>query len=143
MLAADVRYWHSSFVRLDEGTVLSPRPGYDARWTGPSAGRILEDLRPTQSLAHRDAVFMCRDPQECDDCGAHTEWLFEVVPSARVERHDLAWASDIDVMLSEGVPPDDLRIVDLARRYWSGQASDHPTWEYLSPQATIVHVERY
>jgi len=138
-----LRYWHASFDPLPVGTVLVPRPDYEARWTSNSVGRILEDMRPPASLAHRDAVFMCDDPQECDNAGANCEWLFEVVPTGKVQRHDMDWPTTIDSMVSDGWPPDDARIVELARRYWSGEASDMPTWEYLARSAAVTSVEPY
>lgn len=137
------RYWHASFDRLPEGTVLAPRPEYENRWSSDSAGRILEDLRPSDMLAHRDAVFMCDDPQECDNAGAYCEWLFEVRPDGDVQRHDMEWATTIDSMVSDGWPVDDARITELARRYWHGEASTLPTWEYLVPAATVMSVEPY
>jgi len=138
-----LRYWHASFAPLPVGTILVPCPDYEARWTSNSVGRILEDMRPPASLAHRDAVFMCDDPQECDNAGAYCEWLFEVVPAGEVQRHDMEWATTIDSMVSDGWPPDDVRIVDLARRYWSAEASDMPTWEYLARSAAVTSVEPY
>ncbi len=136
-------FWHASFQRLTVGTVLVPQPGYEDRWHPQSAGRILEDRRPASALPHRDAVFLCDDPQECDNCGAHCEWLFRVEPADRIERHDLEWATRIDVLMSEGASPDDPAIAELARRYWSGESSELPTWEYLTPQATVLAVEEY
>lgn len=138
-----LRYWHASFDALPVGTVLLPRRDYEARWSWNSVGRILEDLRPPASLAHRDAVFMCDDPQECDNAGAYCEWLFEVMPAGDQQRHDMDWATTIDSMVSDGWPCDDARIVELARHYWSGEASDMPTWEYLARAATVVSVEPY
>ena len=135
--------WHASFDRLPVGTVLSPRPDYEMRWTTDCAGRILEDVRPADALAHRDAVFACSDPQDCDNAGAHCEWLFGIEPHGAVERHDLAWASDIDRLVSDGWPPGDPAIVELARRYWTGEASEDPVWEHLCTSAVIVSVEPY
>ena len=137
------RYWHASFEPLPVGTILVPRPDCEARWSSDCVGRILEDLRPTTSLAHRDAVFMCDDPQECDNAGAFCEWLFEVAPAGEGQHHDMGWATTIDSLVSDGWPSDDARIVELARRYWSGEPSGLPTWEYLAPSAVIVSVEPY
>ncbi len=138
-----MRYWHASFDRLPVGTTLTPRVGYEERWSSYCVGRILEDLRPADQIAHRDAVFMCDDPQSCDDAGAHCEWLFEVVPQGVVERHDMEWATEIDRLVSNGWPDADPRVVELARRYWSQEPSPTPTWEYLAASALVVAVEPY
>jgi hypothetical protein len=133
--------WHASGRELPVGTVLVPQPEYEARWHSESAGRVLEDLRPRGMLPHRDAVFMCADAQSTDDCGGNTDWLFGVEPQGPVVRHDLAFASEIDCLLSDDRSPDDPLIVELARRYWAGDASDDPVWEHLTTSAQIVSVE--
>ena len=138
-----MRFWHASFDRLPVGTVLTPRPDYEMRWSSDCAGRILEDLRPAHMRAHRDAVFTCAEPQDCDNAGAHCEWLCEVRPEGPVERHDLAWASDIDRLVSDGWPADDPAIVEMARRYWNGEASPDPVWEHLCPSAAVLSVEEF
>lgn len=136
-------YWHASFDPLPVGTTLVPRLEYENRWSQDCAGRILENLRPAHLLAHRDAVFMCMEAQDCDNAGAHCEWLFGVKAQGKVERHDMEWATEIYRLISDGWPLTDPRIVELARRYWYGEASDAPTWEYLTPAANIMSVERY
>ena len=138
-----MNHWHASAVRLPVGTILAPRPDYEARWSAYGVGRILEDLRPEGSLAHRDAVFMCDDAQDCDNAGAHCEWLFGVEPHGVVQRHDMEWATRIDCLVSDGWPVEDPAIVELARRYWAGEASDNPTWELLAASAVIHTVEEY
>lgn len=137
------RLWHASFERLEVGRVLAPQPEYEMRWGHMSAGRILEDNRPSNLRAHRDAVFACDNPQDCDNAGAHCEWLFGIEPSGDVERHDLAWASEIDGLISNGWPSDDRAVLDHAARYWSGEASPDPVWEYLCASARIISVEAY
>ncbi len=134
-------HWHASAIELPIGTVLSPRPDFEMRWQCYSAGRILEDMRPETSLAHRDAVFLCDNAQDTDNCGAHTEWLFGVIIEGAAERHDLTWASEIERLVSDGSPPDCREVRILARRYWSGEASEDPVWEHLVPRAVIVSVE--
>jgi hypothetical protein len=134
-------YWHASFHRLPVGTTLGPaRTGR----ASPSAfDEALERYRPVAALARGDAVFMCDDPQDCDNCGAHCEWLFRVEPVGRVERHDLAWATAIDLVLSEGADDGHPDVVEHARRYWAGEASADPVWEYLAATARVVQVEPY
>jgi hypothetical protein len=134
-------HWHASAIALPLDTILSPRPDYEMRWHSESAGRILEDGRPSDALAHREAVFMCEEQQECDDCGAACEWLFGVVPEGPVTRHDLSHASAIDCLLSEGASPDEPAVRELVRRYWEGEPSELPCWEHLARSARIVSVE--
>lgn len=136
-------FWHASFDPLPVGTTLRPEPEYEMRWHAESAGRILEDLRPANALAHRDAVFMCDNAQDCDNAGAHCEWLFRVQPDARVERHDMDWATRLDGMVSDGVSPDEPEVLRLAANYWNGVPSELPVWEYLTPKATILAMEPY
>jgi hypothetical protein len=141
--AALSRHWHGSFVDLPVGTVLIPQPGYEQRWTDLLAAKVLEDLRPSGCRAHRDSVFTCVDQQDVDNCGGHTEWLFEVEPIGPTERHDLTWTTRIEIRLSSGRAPDDPEIVQLAARYWSGAPTEEPVWEHLSGSATILSSERF
>lgn len=136
-------HWHASAIELPVGTVLSPRPDYEMRWSSYCAGRILEDERPGTCLAHREAVFLCDNQQDTDNCGGQTEWLFGVVVEGDAERHDLAWASEIECLLSNGWPSDSPEVKNLARRYWTGDASEDPVWEYLVPSAVVASVERW
>jgi hypothetical protein len=136
-------HWHASAVRLPVGTVLAPQPDYEARWSAYGVGRILEDLRPEGMLAHREAVFMCEDPQDCDNAGANCDWLFEVEPHGGVQSHDMEWATRIDGLVSDGWPADSPEVVELARRYWSGEGSEYAVWEHLCASATILSVEEY
>lgn len=137
------RFWHASFEKLEVGTVLMPNVECEVHWGDLSYGRILERYRPSTSLAHRDAVFMCEDPQDCDNAGAYCEWLFEVVPVSVVERHDMEWATRLDMAVSDGASPDGAIVRTYASNYWSGAPSETPTWEYLAASARIISVERY
>jgi len=134
-------HWHASAVELPVGTILSPRPEYESRWASYCAGRVLEDARPDGMLAHRDAVFLCDNQQDTDNCGGQTEWLFGIVVDAETQRHDLAWASEIESLISNGWPSDCPRIAELARRYWTGEPSPDPVWEHLVPRAVVASVE--
>lgn len=142
-MSAQAILWHASFDRLAVGTVLTPRPEYEMRWAACDAGRILEDNRPAGSRAHRDAVFACDDPQDCDNAGAHCEWLFGIEPSGPVERHDLSWATEIDRLVSNSWPSDDPAVLALCTRYWSGEASPDPVWEHLMASAIVISIEPY
>jgi hypothetical protein len=130
-------------VDLPVGTVLSPRPGYEERWTTLGAAAVLERLRPAGCRAHRDSVFLCTDQQDLDNCGAMTEHLFEVEPIGDVERHDLVWTTRIEIRLSSGRSPEDPEIVALAASYWAGESTSDPVWEHLCGSAIILSSEPF
>lgn len=137
-------YYHGSYDQLPVGTVLTASTDYEQTW-GEDEGfyQILERHRPASALAHKQAVFMADTPEDVDNLGGATDWLFTVRPSARIERHDQSWVSLMQSLLSEGNGVDSPEVLQVIQNYWDGVASDNPVWEYLTPSAVIVAVEEY
>jgi len=86
---------------------------------------------------------MCREMQDCEDCGVEGEWFFSVIPQDRVSQHDAQWAQEITKLIANGFPPDGDEVKALARHYWAGEMTSHPAWEYLTSSALIDGVEPY
>jgi len=98
---------------------------------------------------------MCDNPDDIDNAGGGTEYLFTVQPLGPVQKHDINWGSEIEMIVSEhyGEDGDDdvstsseleNKIKQCALNYWNGVP--HPNesvWEYLTPQAKILAVEEY
>ena len=104
---------------------------------------LLEKYRPPNMLAHKQSVFMCDDPDVIDLAGGGTEWLFEVEPLGVVQRHDQNWWSLMDCLISEGCPKDSEEIEEAANNYWEGVPHGENVWEYLTPQARILSVDKF
>jgi len=138
-------YYHGSMDYLQPGTVLTPRPNYEDRWGGTDFYTALEKHRPSDKLAHKDAVFMCQNENDVDLAGGGTEYLFTVVPSTTQEKHDMNWSSEISMLISDGHSIDSDVVKNAAKKYWNGEPhhSGESVWEFLTPTATIVDVEEY
>jgi hypothetical protein len=139
------QYYHGSYEELPIGTVLRPRDeAYERDWQHTDFYSILEQYRPPEMLSHKNAVFMCDNPDDVDVAGGATEWLLIVVPLGKVERHDLNWSSEISMLVSSDDADNTVAIKQAAHNYWQGIPHHSETvWEYLTPSAQVVAVERY
>lgn len=137
------KFYHGSFDELPVGTILKPQEGYEDRWSGVDFYAPLEKYRPQGMLAHKDAVFMCDNPDDIDNAGGGAEWLFTVEPLGEVQRHDLNWGSEISLLM-EDPKANHVAIKKAAENYWNGVPhTDENVWEYLTPAARIIAVEEY
>jgi hypothetical protein len=138
------RFYHGSSEALPIGTILTARgTAYEADWEHTDFYLPLERYRPPTKLAHKDAVFMCDNPDDIDIAGGATDWLLTVEPLGPVERHDLNWGSEISLLLSDD-PDNDAAIRQAAENYWNGVPHhDENVWEYLTRSARVLAVEEY
>lgn len=137
-------YYHGSMEELPIGTILTPRDNYEAAWGNTSFYAALEHYRPHHILGHRQAVFMCDNPDDVDLAGGGTEWLFTVEPQGKIERHDLNWGSEISMLIDDGYDINSHEVANAAKNYWDGVPhTDEQVWEYLTPAAKIIAVEPY
>ncbi len=136
--------FHGSYDKLEVGQHLTGRgASYEADWAKMPTYEILERYRPEGMIAHRDGVFMCDTPDDIDNAGGGTDWIFAVEPCGPVQRHDLNWCSDINQLL-EDRDKNQAKIEQAAKNYWAGEAhTDGPVWEYISKSARIIKVEAY
>ena len=137
-------YYHGSMEELPVGTVLTPRDNYEADWGNTDFYAVLEYYRPQHMLGHKQAVFMCSDPDDVDLAGGGTEWLFTVEPQGKIERHDLNWGSEISMLIGDGYEINSPEVENAAKNYWAGAPhTGEQVWEYLTPAAKIIAVEPY
>jgi hypothetical protein len=137
-------YYHGSSIKLPVGTILRPQLGYEERWSHTDFYNILEMYRPANMLSHANSVFMCDNPDDVDLAGGATDWLFTVIPLGQVQRHDMNYSSEISSLVSLGHDFDSEEIKEAAEDYWAGiESPNEVIWEYLTPAAKILKVERY
>lgn len=140
----DMIFYHGSMEKLPVGTLLTPRNEYEENWNKTDFYNILEMYRPKEMLAHKESVFMCDNPDDVDNAGGGTEYLFTVKPLGKIEKHDVNWGSEISMLLSDGHEFDSEEIMDAANNYWKGIPHiNESVWEYLTPKAEIIKVEEY
>lgn len=135
-----MKFLHASFDELEVGTILKPRKNYEENWGKTDFYAALEKYRPKEMLAHKEAVFMCTSAEDLDNC-IGGEYIFEVIPDKRVERHDLNWSSEVSCLVGDGAPEE--KIKEAALNYWNGVPHHEPLWEYLTPKAIIKKVYLY
>lgn len=136
-----MKYLHASLDELEPQTILKPKDNYIEHWGKTDFYSVLEKYRPPGMLAHHEAVFMCSSAEDLDNC-IGGEYIFEVVPAGRVEKHDINWSSEVSMLVCDNANED--KIKEAALNYWHGV--EHPNealWEYLTPQATIIKVYPY
>jgi len=137
-------FYHGSFDKLPVGTILTPRTNYINNWKHTDFYDPLETHRPTNMLAHHQAVFMVGTDEDIDLSGAATEWIFIVQPLGPVQRHDMNWSSEISSLIGLGHDVDSEEISFAAQNYWNGIPHvDEQVWEYLTSSAKILSVEAY
>jgi len=137
------KYFHGSENELPVGTILTPRGDeYEKDWGSTSFYEPLEKYRPSNYLAHKDAVFMVDDKDIIDLVGSATDFIFTVIPLGPVEKHDLNWGSEISGLIDGGEDINSEKIKQAALNYRNGVPHYNETlWEYLTTSARIVKVE--
>ena len=134
-------FYHGSYDKLEPGTVLTPKgKDYEAAWGGTGFYGALEKHRPPEQLAHKEGVFMVANPDDVDNAGGATDYIYAVVPMGEPQRHDMNWGTAISSLLDNGARLNDSEIKFAADQYWSGKP--HPdgnsVWEFIAPRAKIV-----
>lgn len=143
-IANNITFYHGSMKRLSVGTILSPRNTYEDTWGNTEFYNILKMYKPNGMLGHNEGVFMVSSEEDIDLAGGGTEWMFIVEPLGKIQKHDLNWSSEISMLISDGKEFDDEEVMNAARSYWNGEP--HPNesvWEFITPKAKIISVERY
>lgn len=139
-----MRYFHGSMAQLDSGDTLTPRSNYAENWGETSFYLALEHHRPEGMRGHKDAVFMCGDPDDVDLAGGGTEWMFEVIPSGSVNKHDLNWSSEVSRLISDGFDMFSPEVALAAANYWDGIPNPNESvWEYTADSALIIKVDTF
>lgn len=138
-------YYHASSRELPVGTILIGRKSdYEKDWGYVPFYEVLEKYRPSNMIAHRDAVFMVGDEDDLDGGGGGTEYVFQLKPLSSVERHDMNWSSEISSLVDDGYDYNSPEIKQAAENYWNGVPHHNESlWEYLTLKAEIVKVEEY
>ena len=137
-------YYHGSQSEFPVGFVLTPQPGGYAMLDEEDIAEveaILEQYRPPEKIARRDAVYMVRDPDEIDSAGGYIDFIYTVIPVGEVEVSDMGWYSELSVYYFD-MPKDEKQ--RLAEGYWSGKPFSRDKgslFEYRARSAEIVAVE--
>jgi len=138
-------YYHGSQAEFPVGFILTPQPGGYAMLDEDGIAEleaILEQYRPPEKIARRDAVYMVRDPDEIDNAGGYLDFVYTVIPIGNVEASDMGWYSELDMYCMDDTEKDEVR--RLAEGYWSGKPFPRDRgslFEYRARSAEIAAVE--
>lgn len=136
-----MKFLHASLDELEVGTILKPKENYEEHWGITDFYNKLEEYRPKHMLSHKESVFMCSSAEDLDN-SMGGEFIFEVTPDTRIERHDMNWSSEVSCLVCDNAPEE--KIKEAALNYWNGTPHyNESLWEYLTPKATINKVHLY
>jgi hypothetical protein len=113
----------------------------------PLVEEILEQRRPADCPDRGDSVYM-REEREFSTVGVTYDegYVHEVEPIGEVDKRDLAWIGVIqrrhhkNELLRKNEYPT-LSDTEIADKYWSGEASDKPLWEWVATEAKVIDVD--
>ena len=136
---AQSQFFHGSFDKLPNGTILTPRLDYEKRWGNNAFYSQLEKYRPSGKLASKDSIFMCDNVDDIDLAGGATNYIYSVNPIGNVEKHDINWATEIDLALDSEKGEEEIK--KIANNYWNGVPHyNEQVWEYVVPKAEIIEL---
>lgn len=144
--SADNRlFFQTGAAQLEVGQIVGPLGDYRLRLGQPACLDLLERYRPAHLLSHAQALVLCASPVDLDNAGEE-EWLYEFSLAAGMplQRHDAFWADELSRLCNDwdgGARTG--RILSIAEKYWNGEASAEPVWEYLVSEAHLVAVTPY
>jgi hypothetical protein len=113
----------------------------------PVVEEILKQQRPPDCPDRADSVYM-RQEREFSTVGIPYDegYVHTVAPIGRIDKRDLTWIGVIQLRhhrnekLRKNLSPK-LSDAQIADKYWSGEASDKPSWEWVAKEAKVVDVE--
>lgn len=115
----------------------------------PDVENILERRRPTGKRDRGHSVYL-RGERDFDKVGVNygKGYIHTVSPVGEAERRDLVWTGILqkryikDERFRKKLRPD-LTDDQIADKWWAGEGSETPDWEWVAPQATVVDVQDY
>lgn len=132
------KYYHGSYDKLPIGTILKPHDKSYTRINDVELENIMEKYRPKDKLSRYDSVFMADDIDSIEDAGGSIDFIYLVEPLGEVEKSDLNWYSEIDMITPEHNTELEK---EYAENYWNGvpyDDLDSSVFEYRTPAAKII-----
>jgi hypothetical protein len=139
-------YFHIA-ERSAKGDVMQGRNERPLAAKEPLVEEILESRRPSLCLDRGDCVYM-REEREFSTVGVPFDegYVHEVEPIGKVDKRDNKWIGVLQLrhhknerLRKNRCHP--LSDDDLADKYWSGEASDKPSWEWVAKHAKVIDVD--
>jgi hypothetical protein len=140
-------YYRIAGKRYAKGDIMKGRGKRPLEDAEPLVEDILEKQRPADCPDRGDSVYM-REEREFSTVGVtfNEGYVHTVEPVGKVDKRDLAWIGVIqrrhhrNERLRKELCPE-LSDPQVADRYWSGEASNKPLWEWVAKEAKVVDVD--
>lgn len=88
---------------------------------------------------------MCDNEDDVDLCGGSIDFIYEVEPIGKIQKHDLNWGSEVSCLMSDNYNIHSNEVKNAALNYWNGLPHiDENVWEYLTEKFIVkelVHTE--
>jgi hypothetical protein len=113
----------------------------------PAVEKILEARRPKDKCSRADSVYL-NDNKDFSKVGVTYQqgYIHTVEPKGENDRRDMVWTGILqkryikDDRFRKDVRPD-LTDDQVADKWWSGEGSETPEWEWVTKEATVVDVD--
>jgi len=138
----NTKVYHGSTKKFDVGFVLTPQGyGYAFMDSEKEIEDIFERLRPKNKLSRKNCVYLVSNIDEVDNAGGYTDYIYEVDPIGVVQKSDLAWYTNVAIIISDKYKEED--IIESVNNYWQGvqyKNKEHSLFEYRCMKAKIVDI---
>lgn len=143
---SNTKYYHGSYNPLPIKTILTPNYRSYREVINDDSHSKLEQFKPNNFLSRNNAIFMTNNPDDIDLAGGPTDHIYIVQPLGKIEKHDLNWMSEIDLIISEAYDNNQQennetieKVKNAAINYWNGTPHyNESVWEFLTPSAIII-----
>jgi hypothetical protein len=140
-------YYRIAMKKCAPDDIMKGRGKRPLEDTEPLVEELLERHRRPSCPDRGDSVYM-REEREFSTLGVtfNEGYVHTVEPIGKVDRRDLAWIGVIQCRyhrnerLRKELCPE-LSDAQVADKYWSGEASNKPSWEWVAKEVRVVDVD--
>jgi hypothetical protein len=143
---AGPKYYHMSASKLKIGCELKPKGGAHV---SEEVEEILARRRPDGSIARSNAVYLS-ETEKVSQFGLKYDrgYMHTVEPNGVVQKRDTKWVSELQMRHHANAriarladqKLADFSDEDIADKYYAGEASSNPVWEFLAEGAIVEAV---
>lgn len=127
-------FYHISQKKMRENSTVLKMNNYNLiQKTENLLESILEKNKPEDKISRQHSLFVIDD---ISDYHADNEYIYEVnIVSSENNKSDSAWISEMQVELDNGNYE---AANECAKKYWLGEATKNPVWEYRTHMMNVV-----
>jgi hypothetical protein len=143
----EITYFHGSTRQYHSQQVVTGQRTPHLEAEERVVENILEQCRPQNCMPRERCVYMVGgdepDPADAvERAGGFSTYMYRVAPQGPVERNDVFWWGELCSWAYEYMDGDKERAIaemkPIAEKYWAGEASHRPLWEYRSKSFVVI-----